>query len=355
MNQIDTDRLNRKKLFLSQFKEYAGDDYICFLYEESPKEEFHVVRIIATYADVAMQISPLFSTDNTSLFFTAFKSNNYDYICLMAEALRHSRLPLCELHFFGFTYSEFARKLSGRIECAEEFDKDNVQTKIAETGLFNCKEEILAFLEEPVEFWRRQEQKTAAFLSRNFDYNSIRYESIYKEIVDSLKAEGAFSVRWVSEYTLYRLVKGFYESAVYQFKDAWLGRQSLDIYIPEINTGIEYQGIQHFQSVEFFGAEDNYERRLYLDAIKREKCMQHGVCLIEWLYITPINTNELRKALKKVGIELPETRKQLYKQFDEPIKIIEQTKLNTQANQDIYETLEVAKQQKNIKTFFRFF
>lgn len=39
MDQIDVDRLSRKKLFLSQFKEYAGDDYICFLYEEAHIKE----------------------------------------------------------------------------------------------------------------------------------------------------------------------------------------------------------------------------------------------------------------------------------------------------------------------------
>ena len=155
MDQIDVDRLNRKKLFLSQFKEYAGDDYICFLYEESVKEEFHVVKIIEMYADVAMQISPLFLTDSVPLFFAAFKSNNYDYICLMAEALRHSRLPLCELRFFGFTYSALVKKISGTIEYGTKFDKDSIQIIISETGLFKCEEDILAFLEEPLGLTRR--------------------------------------------------------------------------------------------------------------------------------------------------------------------------------------------------------
>ena len=32
----------------------------------------------------------------------------------------------------------------------------------------------------------------------------------------------------------------------------WLGRQSLDFYLPEYNIGIECQGIQHFKPIDFF-------------------------------------------------------------------------------------------------------
>jgi hypothetical protein len=33
----------------------------------------------------------------------------------------------------------------------------------------------------------------------------------------------------------------------------WLGRQHIDIWIPALNVGIEYHGLQHFQPVGFSG------------------------------------------------------------------------------------------------------
>ena len=64
----------------------------------------------------------------------------------------------------------------------------------------------------------------------------------------------------------------------------WLGRQSLDLYIPSLCTAIEYQGIQHYLPVEFFGGEDALALRQELDQNKRELCALNHVRLIEWPY-----------------------------------------------------------------------
>ena len=61
-------------------------------------------------------------------------------------------------------------------------------------------------------------------------------------------------------------------------------KQSLDIYIPELNLGIEYQGKQHYEEVEFFGGKKGFEDRLFLDNLKREKCKKNNVTLLEWKY-----------------------------------------------------------------------
>ncbi len=42
----------------------------------------------------------------------------------------------------------------------------------------------------------------------------------------------------------------------------WLGKQRLDVYLPELRLAIEYQGKQHTDSVEFFGGQDAYEKNL---------------------------------------------------------------------------------------------
>ena len=52
---------------------------------------------------------------------------------------------------------------------------------------------------------------------------------------------------------LFKVVKKEYPDALYQYHSEWLGRQSLDIYIPSLRIGIEYQGIQHYEAVDYFG------------------------------------------------------------------------------------------------------
>ena len=71
-----------------------------------------------------------------------------------------------------------------------------------------------------------------------------------------------------------------------KYRPEWLGLQSLDLYIPSIQTGIEYQGIQHYFPVSFFGGEEALAQRQELDKIKKQLCVNNGVRLIEWPYST---------------------------------------------------------------------
>ena len=67
-------------------------------------------------------------------------------------------------------------------------------------------------------------------------------------------------------------------------KPNWLGRQHLDIFIPEIKLAIEYMGEQHFIPISFFGGLESFKRRQYLDKRKKELCMENGIDLIEVSY-----------------------------------------------------------------------
>jgi hypothetical protein len=70
------------------------------------------------------------------------------------------------------------------------------------------------------------------------------------------------------------------------------------MYIPSLNTGIEFQGIQHQIPVDFFGGLEALEHRKELDEVKRKLCEENNVRLIEWSYETPHSVSEIRKALK---------------------------------------------------------
>lgn len=108
--------------------------------------------------------------------------------------------------------------------------------------------------------------------------------------------------KWKSEEKLYQLFKNFYSDAVYQYRDKWLGKQSLDIYIPSIKTAIEYQGIQHFKEVEYFGGEEHYKKQKENDEQKKKLCDDNNIKLIEWLYNDPISEISIKEKLGLIDI-----------------------------------------------------
>lgn len=99
------------------------------------------------------------------------------------------------------------------------------------------------------------------------------------------------------------MVKLIYPDAEYQFRSAWLERQSLDIFIPSIYTAIEYQGEQHYSAVPVFGGEENLKNNIARDKAKREKCANNGIRLIEWSHSERASVQNVLKELSCAGVE----------------------------------------------------
>lgn len=87
---------------------------------------------------------------------------------------------------------------------------------------------------------------------------------------------------WVSETKLfYQLSLSFSDNVLVQHgKPKWLGRQHFDIYFPLLNIAVEYQGKQHFESVEYFGGEEALKNNIQRDNLKRKKCIDNDCELI---------------------------------------------------------------------------
>lgn len=60
----------------------------------------------------------------------------------------------------------------------------------------------------------------------------------------------------------------------------WVGQQSIDIYIPQFNLGIEVQGKQHFVPVEKFGGKVEHEKLIQRDNRKNYLCKENNVDLV---------------------------------------------------------------------------
>ena len=63
----------------------------------------------------------------------------------------------------------------------------------------------------------------------------------------------------------------------YQKRFDWLGLQSLDFYLPDYNVGIECQGLQHFEAVEYFGGKEGLNKCKKRDKLKFKKCQKNGI------------------------------------------------------------------------------
>lgn len=70
-----------------------------------------------------------------------------------------------------------------------------------------------------------------------------------------------------------------------------------DFYLPEYNTCIEFDGIQHFEPIEYFGGEKNFIYIQRCDRIKNNFCLDNNINLLRIKYKDNI-IDKLNKILK---------------------------------------------------------
>ena len=78
-------------------------------------------------------------------------------------------------------------------------------------------------------------------------------------------------------------------------------RLSFDFYLPDHNLCIEYDGIQHFESIDFWGGNDNLKYIQEHDKIKTDYCKNNNIKLIRIKYDRKLNQ---QKVLDKIYTEL---------------------------------------------------
>lgn len=88
---------------------------------------------------------------------------------------------------------------------------------------------------------------------------------------------------------------------VHQESFSWLGRQTIDVFVPNKSIAVECQGLQHFVPVDFgnLGEEWTNQRFEYvkeLDEKKRRLCAEHGITLVYYL------KEEYKEEAEKTGI-----------------------------------------------------
>ncbi|WP_131799747.1 hypothetical protein [Bacillus mycoides] len=106
---------------------------------------------------------------------------------------------------------------------------------------------------------------------------------------------------WIGETILYYFIKESFpnEKVEHHGKPLWLGRQHLDIFFPERNIAIEYQGVQHDRPVAFFGGKEQFLKQKERDERKVRQCLDNKCRLIYVRegYLTSEVLSEVRQVL----------------------------------------------------------
>jgi hypothetical protein len=115
---------------------------------------------------------------------------------------------------------------------------------------------------------------------------------------------------WVSETLLFHLVQGHLpqEQVLRHHRPDWLNGLELDIYIPSLNVGIEYQGQQHSRPVKHWGGERAFSAQRDRDVEKKRLCADRGCRLIEFWHGEPLSAEAVMAKLLEAGVAVSSFR-----------------------------------------------
>lgn len=111
---------------------------------------------------------------------------------------------------------------------------------------------------------------------------------------------------WIGETLLYQTICRLFpnEEILRHHRPEWLCGLELDIFLPKLRLGVEYQGQQHFQPVEVWGGETALRELQERDRRKRRLCEEAEILLLEVDYTEAILEDHVRRRLEDVGLSL---------------------------------------------------
>ena len=118
--------------------------------------------------------------------------------------------------------------------------------------------------------------------------------------IRELKGVARIGERWVNETLLFNYINLLFPQFTVQREASptWLNRQRFDVYIPELNLAIEYQGQQHYVAVDLFGGEEGLKRTKQRDKEKLQLSKINGVDIIYFSYKENLTEKLVQNRLK---------------------------------------------------------
>lgn len=107
--------------------------------------------------------------------------------------------------------------------------------------------------------------------------------------------------RWLSETLLYKTVKMLFfpRDTVFHYRGKELDGLEIDIWIPELNIAIEYQGEQHYGEVKHWGGKQGLQERKKRDRRKKALCKELNYEFIEFKHNESLTVEHIERRLKR--------------------------------------------------------
>ena len=309
--------------FMDQFSGLDTDRKACFLFPESFISQFFVIMEVCKKAEDFRPVKNLFPDEEKIHYLAVFDKKDMDSVLLMFHLLYSNTsqelcggyslydysLPWYQNHLWQDGIVLRSPYLPDRIAkyqgnlpfyhnpAKTTYVRRNIR-HILECGYFSSELELFLNLTRIVmPFFQWWYLDLALYEEKDGFSTNWRLERT--KIRTKLTAEGVIKPKWKHELSLFHAVRKRHPDILYQYRPDWLGRQSLDLFIPSLRTAIEYQGIQHYRPVDFFGGEEALAQRQELDRQKRQLCEQNDVRLIEWPYSLEPTDRNVREIFQK--------------------------------------------------------
>ena len=162
--------------------------------------------------------------------------------------------------------------------------------------------------------------KEATLVHNNtYDYSKVEYYNknskvciicpkhgeFWQSPASHIQGSGCPQCQNKNQTILYSILKNEFKNEIilYEYSPIWLGRQHFDIYFPDYNIAVEYDGQQHFIPIKHFGGKTTYDKTKKRDKLKDELAIENNCYLFRIQYNYTIDQlNQLIELIKNIII-----------------------------------------------------
>lgn len=221
-----------------------------------------------------------------------------DKICHQCNAISPQyRVNYCNMSSFELQHAWYVKK-----------KLIDIGLQLPDSYLNRIPDEYLSLLKV---VWKLHEQGQNAAMNHDYEkasdfYNeSSKKYTVFHRLIEN-EVRNAFHYplvgeRWKEETKLYKIVKELFPNheIIKNYRPDWLERLELDIFLPEIPLGIEYQGIQHYHPLKHWGGKAGLIKRQEHDARKLNLANQNNVPIVYFTYTDCITEELVSERIKK--------------------------------------------------------
>jgi hypothetical protein len=127
---------------------------------------------------------------------------------------------------------------------------------------------------------------------------------IYKRLETITKQDfGLYplNAKWINETILFKIVQRMFSDhqVLFHHKHELLQGLELDVYIPDLKLGFEYQGRQHYKASSYFGGDQKLLETKKRDRRKKYLCRKHDIKLVCIPYTEHLSEQNIEQILKR--------------------------------------------------------